>query len=165
MKEVPKYMEEAKRLLRYNPETGELTIKVAENGRQKAAYMRTDGYLGVCLCNSRYLAHRVIWYMHYGEVPGGFIDHINRDRSDNRICNLRLTTRLENNQNKFGPYKNNTVGLPGITNQKGKYRARIRVNCKLISLGYFDTKEEAYEAYLAAKRKYHKTATIQDKAA
>lgn len=162
---IPKYMEEAKRVLNYNPETGELTVKVTEYGRQKAAYKRVDGYWGVSLCSSRYLAHRVIWYMHYGVIPSGFIDHINRDRSDNRICNLRETTRLENNQNKVGPYKNNRLGIPGVIVQRGKFRARIRVAGKLISLGYFDTSEAAYAAYMDAKKRLHKTASFQEKAA
>ena len=94
------------------------------------------------------LAHNFIWFMYYGEDAQIDIDHINRDRSDNRICNLRSVTRQENqfNTNAKGFYWHK---------QNKKWCAVIHLNNKKINLGCFDTKEEAHEAYLEAKKKYH----------
>lgn len=52
-----------------------------------------DGYIHVSVFGKTYSGHRLAWFLHYGEFPELDIDHINRDRSDNRICNLRLATR------------------------------------------------------------------------
>ena len=76
------------------------------------------------------------------------VDHINRDRTDNRLCNLRICTTQENNRNRLG-WKQSTSGVKGVTwcKDKKKWRARIGVDGKRISLGYFNTREEAAQAY------------------
>lgn len=76
------------------------------------------------------------------------IDHINRNRLDNRLCNLRPCTVLENNRNR-GACKSNKTGFKGVCfeKSKGKYKATIGVNYKKIHIGYFETAEEASEAY------------------
>lgn len=158
-------IEIAAQILTYDPETGGISLKQEIPGRKNACYRRKDGYIGVTLCGTNYLAHRIAWFLHYGRWPDGFIDHINRDRGDNRIANLRDCSRLENNQNKFGAYKNNSLGAAGVIAQRGKFRARIRVEGKLISLGYFDTIGAASAAYLDAKKRLHKTVNIQERAA
>jgi hypothetical protein len=91
--------------------------------------------------------HHFIWYMYYNEVlEDKVIDHINRITTDNRIENLRLVTIQENSFN---------TKAKGICEIDGKYISRIMVNNKSIYLGYFDTEEEAHQAYLEAKEKYH----------
>lgn len=80
-------------LLDYNPDTGDFTWKVS-SGRVKAgsptgASTSSDGYRQIGILGKLYLAHRVAWIITYGKWPDGQIDHINRIRHDNRICNLR----------------------------------------------------------------------------
>jgi hypothetical protein len=84
------------------------------------------------------------------------VDHINGDTLDNRRSNLRICTITENNRNCH-KYKNNTSGYKGVhwDKEKRKWRAAIKVNKKIISLGRFDDPEKAYEAYVAASKKYH----------
>lgn len=94
-------------------------------------------------------AHRFIWYLHYGEIPEGMqVDHINLDKTDNRIENLRLVNACYNNQNRrFKGYSWNK--------KDGKYKAQILVNGKSVYLGMYDREEDARAAYVAAKLKYH----------
>lgn len=87
------------------------------------------------------------------------VDHINRNKLDNRRLNLRIVTSQQNNWNLNLP-KHNTSGYMGVSIFVGnkinkKWRARIKKNGKEISLGYFYTKEDAYKAYMKAKLKYH----------
>lgn len=76
------------------------------------------------------------------------IDHINRNRLDNRLCNLRICTVLQNNMNR-GVSKNNRCGYKGVAfdRSKGKYKASIGLNNKKIHIGYYDSVEEASKAY------------------
>jgi len=77
------------------------------------------------------------------------VDHINRDKKDNRKCNLRVVSRQINNLN-IGMQKNNTSGYKGVAwhNQRQKWRAYIMLDYRQIHLGLFDTPEEAYKVRL-----------------
>lgn len=81
------------------------------------------------------------------------VDHINRNPRDNRLVNLRQCTTLENNLNR-GVRKDSKTGYKGVTKSKGKYRARIQLNGKRITIGYYETAEEAAEKYQEMARKY-----------
>jgi hypothetical protein len=85
--------------------------------------------------------------------PGIYVDHINGDPLDNRRCNLRLATPLQNMQNT-GPRKHNTSGFKGVKRQRGRdrWRATICVEKREISLGYYETREAAARAYDNAAR-------------
>lgn len=83
---------------------------------------------------------------HYLMNTNGLIDHINRDATDNRLCNLRPCTIQENNRNRTWNNKSGAQGVSYLERIK-KYRARICVNRKRIVLGYFETLEEARDAY------------------
>lgn len=114
-----------------------------------------------CVCVSidfvSYLVHRIIWKMYYGEDPKELIDHIDGDRSNNRIENLREATRSQNNKNLTGLKSNNTSGCTGVHfhTRFGKWVARISILGKHKHLGYFDNKEDAIEARIkAAKEQY-----------
>lgn len=99
----------------------------------------------------------------HGAIPDGLeIDHINGDESDNRICNLRLATKSENQQNKRRPRKDNKAGLLGVCwfERAKKWRAQITVNGECKYLGLYVTPEEAHAAYLTAKRELHQGCTI-----
>jgi hypothetical protein len=86
----------------YDPETGALTR--IRWGYGPAGYLTSTGYLRVKVNDTHYRVARLVWKMHYGEDPpkNMSIDHINRDRTDNRIANLRLATHRENNCNRKG---------------------------------------------------------------
>ena len=92
----------------------------------------------------------------FGHIPeNAEIDHINHVRDDNRLCNLRFVTGSENSKNQSVSSKN-TTGVTGVHFSKArkKYRAQIKVNRKIISLGMFYTLEEAAAARAEANLKY-----------
>ena len=91
-----------------------------------------------------------------------FIDHVNGNKHDNRICNLRQVSSRENVQNQRRAHvSNKSSGLLGVTvKANGKCQARIFVGGKNLYLGSFDDAESAHEAYLVAKRKFHPSCTI-----
>lgn len=129
----------------YNPETGEVFgIKgVVCNSIAKNGYI----YLTAKLNGERYrvLAHRLAWFLYYGEVPN-IIDHINRNKLDNRITNIRNVNLHKNNLNIFGK---------GYEKRGNKYQAAICVNKSKKYLGLYNTEIEAHQAYLDAKKIYH----------
>ena len=103
-----------------------------------------------------YKAHRVLFALYYGRWPEGDIDHINRDKADNSIKNIREATRAENMYNTK-LRKDNTSGYKGVSldKRKNKWMARIKINGKYKFLGYFNTPEQAHEAYCRAAELYH----------
>lgn len=149
----------AKELFSYDSKSGNLIRKlsVSPNARKGdvAGYVRCDGYVQVKIDHKAYKAHRIIWLLKHKELPEE-IDHVNGDRSDNRMCNLRATDRAGNTQNRRR-FKSNTTGFKGVSVQKssGKYLANIGLNGKLKYLGTFSTPEEAHAAYCAAGKKHY----------
>lgn len=105
----------------------------------------------------RFKRSRIVWIKHYGDIiPGIEIDHADRNTLNDRLENLRLATRSQNTTNRR-IQKNNTSGMRGVRFYKpsSKWLARISLNGKTLHLGYFDTKEDAYSAYLDAANKLH----------
>ena len=141
---------------RYDPNSGILYRKY-KNVETTTVKNKTTGYYWICYEYKKYAAHRIIWKLYYGaDVPNDMqIDHINGDRADNRISNLRLVTMNENMMNKK-IYKSNKSGIVGVAKRSdtGSWRAQISVNGKAIKLGSFKTKEEAITARLAAEKRY-----------
>lgn len=126
----------------------------AWNGRYagKPAFTAThcNGYLIGTTHGLRIFAHRVAWAIHYGEWPPQMVDHINGDRKDNRITNLRSVNSAENHRN-VGRRSDNRSGIVGVRQeQSGRWAAEIRVNGRSRRLGTFETREEAAAARLAA---------------
>jgi hypothetical protein len=99
-------------------------------------------------------AHRVVWAIHRGVWPDGEIDHINGDRADNRISNLRDVTRSENARNAAKP-RTNRSGVVGVNwrTSKGKWRAYISEGDRTTHLGYFDDFSEAVNVRIAEERR------------
>lgn len=92
-------------------------------------------------------AHRVAWALHHGEWPSGEIDHINGNRSDNRISNLRDVDHQTNMQNK-AVYRTNSSGCHGVSRKRstGRWQAAVTVDGKRIHLGSFEARADAIAA-------------------
>lgn len=122
---------------------------------QKPAWVQLDkdGYLRIRLRVGRtcysFGAHRLMWFFHYGEWPKHTIDHINRDKTDNRIENLRDVTLRENCQNRQGARADGCVSWRA---DRGRWMARITVGGKRRWVGTFQTKHEAIAALAPARR-------------
>ena len=121
-----------------------------------AGHSGQKGYIHVGIDGVLYKAHRIIFHMVCEPLlPDDFIDHINGDCGDNRLCNLRKATHQQNSCNTRRPV-NNTTGVKGVTRRdNGKYRARLWVSGKCLPLGDFDTVKAAAAAYRAAADEYH----------
>jgi hypothetical protein len=143
--------QELKEVLHYDPNTGIFT-RLTRKGGQKigsvAGHKRPDGYTQIKIDGKRYLAHRLAWLYMTGNWPSEFIDHIDRNPSNNRFDNLRESTNQENQQNT------NCKGY-SWNKRHQKWMAQIRVNGKQKNLGYYNKPEEAREAYIKAKAKLH----------
>lgn len=99
-----------RRHISYDPKTGEITRK----GKRKGdGHINRDGYLVYKVGGESFLAHRLAWFLHYGKFPDVELDHINRNRTDNRIDNLRLADRFINTRNSNRP-PNPKTGFRGI---------------------------------------------------
>ena len=111
-----------------------------------------DGRWVINFYGKNYYNHRVIYELHFGEIPVGFvIDHIDGCNTNNRIENLRLATPQENMSN-MRMHKDNTSGFRGVSWSKGKWIAKIRHANIYYELGRFATKEDASLAYLNAEK-------------
>ena len=154
-------IDEIKNLVVYCAETGRITHI---NNKPRKDTVKSDRKRRYIKLNKRqYLVHRVAWMVSHGPIPDDMeIDHINGDESDNRVSNLRLASKSMNQQNKRNPRKDSSSGLLGVGwfDAAKKWRAQITVNKKTIYLGCFTEKEDAHNAYLAAKRQLHIGCTI-----
>lgn len=119
-----------------------------------AGKLRKDGYFDVGLKGKYYLIHRIVFALHFGFLPK-MIDHINRDRSDNRVENLREIEYSSNNWNS-GISSSNTTGVKGIRiTRTGKFEARLAVKGKTIQVGTFSTLDEATSELKKVREKEH----------
>ena len=145
-----------KELLDYNPDTGVFTRRMANNRTKPAGVLNHDGYVIFYIGNRRYLAHRLAWLYVNGEMPVLEIDHINRDKADNRIANLRQVTRSEQCQNK-DIQSNNTSGVIGVSwhKTKQKWGAHIKLMNVQRHLGFYPDKESAIFARKQAEQMHH----------
>lgn len=144
---------------------GQLIRRIATSSRARVGSVAGNagndkGYVYVSIRSKLYSVHRLIWIHHNGAIPeGAQIDHANGIRDDNRIDNLRLALNgnKDNGQNRTCN-KNNKSGYMGVSwhKQTQKWVANIMVSNKQKHLGLFSTPEEAYAAYLKAKKELHK---------
>lgn len=138
-------------LLCYNPSTGLFTWKVDRTGGTKAGavagYIQKDGYRRIKIHGRAYAAHRIAYLLIHGEVVE-VIDHIDRNRDNNSIANLRACTQ---EQNQFNRAKSiaNTSGEKGVTWHKksSKWQAAASIGGKKVHLGLFNSLSEASLAY------------------
>lgn len=120
-----------------------------------AGTVRRDGYRDIRINAKSYLTHRLIFLMHHGYLPQ-FIDHIDNNRSNNRIENLRPATNGENSWNQ-AITSLNTSGFKGVSWDKKAQRWRVQVgnDSKKHWGGYYNTAEEANEAAMKLREKLH----------
>jgi hypothetical protein len=155
-------LKELKTEFSYDPETGVIT-RLKTRGRFKAGEaagcINSMGYVQILYKGRSLKAHRLGWYLHTGQDPQDlFIDHINRKRSDNRFCNLRLATNSENNLNRINNIKSST-GHTGIYFNKSRkaYYVQISIEGKNAHLGYTESIEEAIALRQSAMAKHQNT--------
>ena len=158
--------EHVSELFNYDPLTGVLTWKKQPRGRYKpslvAGYKTPEGYLVTSVDSKLRKNHRLAWAISYGCWPKYEIDHINGDKSDNRLANLRDVKHKLNTENLLVANSFNKGRVLGVSwhIRINKFHARIGVNGRLIHLGYYSTSEEAHQAYLTAKRQLHAGNTL-----
>lgn len=160
--------ERARDIFNYDAGSGDLTWKVerrAGKGSNVVCCRPGDlvgcigpwGYRVFSFEGSGYRAHRVIWLIVHGEWPAKHLDHVNGDRADNRLVNLRECGDLQNARNR-GKHPRNTSGFKGVSwdSNRGKWIAQIRIGGKRNKyLGRFDSAVEAHAAYCVAAAQYH----------
>ena len=138
---------------------GHLYWKVNRGPKKKGEPVscKTDkGYFRVGLFGKTYRVHRLIYLLHHGYLPNE-LDHIDGNRSNNRIENLREATKSQNQYNK-GIQKNNTSGVKGVWFDKvaKKWSTQLFVKGKKFYFGYFDSLEEAKKVIETARNNLHK---------
>lgn len=154
----------AREALDYEQETGIFRRKVrlaqchrvGDRADHEIKHGRMRGYRRVAFDGKRYLAHRLAWLYVFGRWPDQQIDHINGDRGDNRIGNLRDVPMTVNAQNVRRPRAHNSTGVLGAVAHQGRFRVRLSGK----HIGCFDTPQQAHQAYLEAKRRLHEGCTL-----
>ena len=158
-----------KELLSYDPETGKFTWIAKPNSRAnrikiggEAGSPKGNGYIQIQVDKKNYLGHRLAYLYVVGEFNHGDLDHVDGNPANNSFKNLRPASRAQNQQNRRNPSSNNACGYLGVSYRKDtdKYTAHIVKNNKRLCIGCFETAEEAYDAYLKAKRELHEFCTI-----
>jgi hypothetical protein len=152
--------EELKKILHYDANSGIFTYLISTNNRVKkddrAGNNHNAGYEDISINYKKYLLHRLAWLYIYGELPKNQIDHIDGNKKNNCISNLRECNYSQNNQN-IRMRKDNTTGYKGVVIDKrdGAFMARCHVNGKCNNLGRFKTPELASAAYQSFAKQHH----------
>ncbi|WP_454863317.1 HNH endonuclease [Pseudomonas hormoni] len=152
--------DELRLLVSYDPETGALFRKtdLAANAKAGAQItcVNSDGYIQAVIRKKFFYGHRLAWMLFYGSPPEGRIDHINGNRSDNRISNLRIASAGQNVHNTR-LRKDNSSGVKGVSWHAvyRKWVARLSNNRVLVYEEYFDSLEEATNAIRVERLKHH----------
>lgn len=163
---IPVSLIRLRECLFYDPETGVFIWQVvrsggrAKPGVQAGAKPNVYGYIKIGIDGQWYPAHRLAWFYVYGEWPKKFIDHIDGQKTNNRIKNLRDVSTSVNMQNRKIAPSHSVTGLLGATPSRGRFQSTIKDGDGHKFLGRFDTAEEAHQVYLTAKRKMHEGCSI-----
>lgn len=120
----------------------------------------SNGYSQITLLGTKVRVHRLIWLFETGQWPINEIDHIDGDKTNNHISNLRDVTHQVNTQNLIKSKSNNVTGLIGAVVEGKKFIARVGHNGKTHRVGAYTTALEAHQAYINKKRELHKGNTL-----
>lgn len=146
-------------LLAYDADTGVFNWLVRPAKNIKAGAVagcdRGDGYISIRVLGRLYLGHRIAWLHVHGMWPVKYIDHIDGNKSNNAIANLRDVSQSVNMQNRRGAQGNSTHGFLGVSRNGKRWVAQIAADSTRYCLGTFDAPEPAHAAYLEAKRDLH----------
>lgn len=146
-------------LLEYSPESGVFTWLVSPARQVKrgavAGNVERSGYRRIRLDGVLYRAARLAWLYVHGEWPSGEVDHVNHQRSDDRISNLRDVSHRTNCHNPAGPFAHGSTGKLGAHRNGRRFAAKIVVDGRSVWLGRHVTPDAASAAYDAAKRQLH----------
>lgn len=150
-------------VLHYDPSTGKLTwlnppsfrVKKGDVAGYKHKTLDGKSYIQTSIDNVKYYAHRLVWFYVTGQFPQGQIDHINGNGTDNRWCNLRVVSHLDNSKNQK-LRSNNSSGVTGVywSKERKKWCASITVRGKTIPLGRYDKIIDAIDSRKKAECKY-----------
>lgn len=152
--------ERLRELLDYEPTTGKFRWRARDNPRwdvghagKEAGSPHSEGYIKVQIDGRRYYAHRLAWLHVHGTWPEPQIDHINRNRSDNRLANLRPATQSQNQSNAAMPISQ-ASGVRGVLWNGRKWVAKITVKRQPIHIGCFDDLAAARAARSAVAKQH-----------
>jgi hypothetical protein len=152
--------ETVKKLFHYDAESGMLLWRNS-NGRnvkpwQEAKALNGHGYYTVKINGTSYSVHRLIWLYVYGSFPNKYIDHKNRVRSDNRLCNLRDVNSTDNAQNISLPSHNKSghIGVSWIKSHNC-WTVFVKVNKKNNWLGYYKNLDDAVATRKAGEKQHY----------
>lgn len=152
-------IENVLKTFQYDPEQGKLFWKIKRSNNtdvgDEAGWVSSDGYRKVRFESKEVRAHKIIFFIEHGFTPD-IIDHINGNKLDNRISNLRACSKSQNGMNR-GKQKNNSSGVSGVCWNKSanKWQSYIKVDGKQIYLGVFADKLAAAEAVSKARTELH----------
>jgi hypothetical protein len=149
-----------KEVFRYSPTTGLFYNRFYRSSNAPkdavAGAVKEGRYVQINLDGHLWYAHRLAWLYMTGVMPPELVDHKNGNGLDNRWRNLRLSSDQLNPQNRHTPDCDNTSGYLGVyPNKNGTFTAQLVLRRKKVFSQVFDTAEEAHQAYLKAKRKFH----------
>jgi hypothetical protein len=164
---TPLTVNRLRELLDYDPTTGVFTRRVTTSSRAQAGEQvgspTARGYLRVQLDGQMHYLHRLAWLYVNGAWPANGLDHIDGNVANNRVANLRDVDHPTNMQNLRRARADNKTGLLGVwrRNDTGRYSASLKAaDGTKVSLGCFDSAQQAHEVYLTAKRKHHEGCTL-----
>lgn len=106
-----------------------------------------NGYRVLRIKGGQYRQHILIWFLHYGKWPMSYLDHINGNRSDNRISNLREVTMRQNIQNQK-IHRNGKLLGAHFNKKAQRWTSKIVINKKYVGLGNFENEADAHKAYI-----------------
>lgn len=151
-----------KELLEYFPETGSfLWQERKKNMRERVGSVDNKGYLRISLDKVRYKAHRIAWFYIHGEWPEGMLDHIDGNKLNNKLNNLRDVQQNVNSYNTETAYSSSKTGFLGVTKVGNRFYPRLGISGKVHHFGGYGTPEEAHEVYKAQKKKVMDEITAQ----
>lgn len=155
---------------RYDHKTGIIYNKINRINVKKnqiaGCKSTTDNYWYIKIHCSRYTAHRLAWRLYYGKWPEKYIDHISGNKTDNRICNLRVVNKRQNCINT-NHHRNGRLPGTNYSSKDKKYISRIKIKGKPYYLGIFENEIDAHNCYLKAckaieKRKFKSAKELRE---